>query len=40
LINLIYFDIFYPEKWFPDFMKYLLKINLDDRVEGDDPVSI
>ena len=40
IINLIYFDIFYPEEWFPYFMQYFFKINPDDGVKNDDPVSI
>jgi hypothetical protein len=40
MINLIYFDIFYPEEWFPDFFQYFFKINLEDKVKDDEPVSI
>jgi len=32
--------MFYPEKWFPEFMQYLFKINLEDGIKDDDPVSI
>jgi len=28
LLNFIYFDILYTERWFPDLMKYL-KLDLD-----------
>jgi len=40
MINLIYFDIFYPEEWLPDFIKYLFKIDLEDGIKDDGPVSI
>ena len=40
MINLIYFDILYPEEWFPEFMKYLFRVNINDGLKDDDPVSI
>jgi hypothetical protein len=40
MINLIYFDVFYPEEWFGDFIQYFFKISLEDGVKDDDPVSI
>jgi hypothetical protein len=40
MINLIYFDIFYPDYWFPDFMNYLFGINLEDGVQDDGPLSL
>jgi hypothetical protein len=32
IIKMIYFDIFYPELWFPYFIQLLFKINLEDAI--------
>jgi len=38
LFKLIYFDIFYTERWFPDMMK---SVGLDfDLIENDSPMSL
>jgi hypothetical protein len=40
IINLIYFDIFYPELWLSDFMQYFFKLDLEDALVNDYPISM
>ena len=40
MIKLIYLDILYPEFWLSDAIYFVSGINLEEKINGDDPVNL